>query len=360
MLIIKIRTYVLILMVNKEVQLIRITTKPHALGGSGQIKSTSTDIKDIEAEVSAAFSATLKEARKKTGSSVVPSIAATVSSAGTAPAWALNLTKLGQATDTTEAAPVSSTLSVGSDKSSPDDGSGFSVRRAGGSFSGGRTGSTGGGRSSGSALYEEEKARLREEAAAEFSHNVTDWGQTTIRNFAVNPDFPQAAGLTNHLQLLLQSPKGLEYEGYTASEQEAEKAQRLEEITAWANENGYSPFLSRLYGKHTNGILNLPSALSLATSPFRGAEYLLDALETAYTGAPLPSSTPDFTETTQALREGVSQNMTETGQFLYDTAMSAADSVVATILGGKSSAVSAILLGPTKSRQRRDAQISAK
>lgn len=91
--------------------------------------------------------------------------------------------------------------------------------------------------------------------------------------------------------------------------------------------------------------MNLPSALSLATSPFRGAEYLLDALETAYTGAPLPSSTPDFTETTQALREGVSQNMTETGQFLYDTAMSAADSVVATILGGKSSAAGAILLG---------------
>ena len=201
---------------------------------------------------------------------------------------------------------------------------------------GGRSGTFGDG-------YEAAKEQLRQEAEQEFLYNTTDWGQTMIRNFAVNPDAPYMAGLVNYLQLLLQSPKGLEYTRYTAAEQEAEKAQRIEEIKEWANENGYSPLLSALYGEDTNGILNLPSGISLVTAPFQGADYLLDALETAYVGAPLPSSTPDITETTQALREGVSQNMTETGQFFYNATMSTADSLIAGWLGGGSTGGGIIL-----------------
>ena len=191
--------------------------------------------------------------------------------------------------------------------------------------------------------YETEKERLRQAAEQEFLHNTTDWGQTVIRNFAVNSDSPQTAALINYLQLLLQSPNGIAYERYTAAEQEAEKEQRIDEIKEWANENGRSPILSEIYGEDTNGILNLPSGISLVTAPFRGADYLLDVLETAYVGEPLPSSVPDFTETTQALREGVSQNMTETGQFIYHTAMSAADSLIANALGGEIGG--AIILG---------------
>ena len=191
--------------------------------------------------------------------------------------------------------------------------------------------------------YEAEKERLKKEAEQEFVHNNTDWSQTMIRNFVVNPDLPQTAGLINYLQLLLQSPKGIEYERYTAAEQEAEKAQRIEEIKEWANEKGHSLLLSALYGEDTNGILNLPSGISLVIAPFQGADYLLDALETAYVGAPLPSSTPDVTETTQALREGVSQNMTETGQFFYNIAMSTADSLIAGLMGGSSTGGGIIL-----------------
>ena len=94
--------------------------------------------------------------------------------------------------------------------------------------------------------------------------------------------------------------------------------------------------MSALYGEDTNGVLNLPSGISLLTAPFQGLDYIMGAMETAYVGAPLPSSTPDITETTQALREGVSQNMTEAGQFFYHAAMSTADSLVAGLMGGGS------------------------
>ena len=220
-------------------------------------------------------------------------------------------------------------------------GGGFgSGTRSNGSFgSGGRNGTFTGGTATGNSIdppssYDAEKEKLKSEADKEFSHNVTDWNQTNIRNFAVNSDFPQAAGIVNYIQLLQQSPKGIEYERYTAAEQESEKEQKLTEMKEWANENGRDPVLSAVYGKDTSGVLNLPSGISLITAPFQGADYILDALETACVGSPLPSSTPNFTETTQTLREGVSQDMTETGKFFYNTAMSTADSLIAGKLGG--------------------------
>lgn len=128
-------------------------------------------------------------------------------------------------------------------------------------------------------------------------------------------------GIFQYINWLKQSPEYLKYNQYTAAEQEEEKKAELAETAQWAKEN---PVIG--------------SAASVGTSVLSGADYLSKAIETATVGQPVASSTPGLSEITQAIRGGVSEDMSDTGKFFYNTAMSGIDSLVAG-LGGSGGAV---------------------
>lgn len=128
-------------------------------------------------------------------------------------------------------------------------------------------------------------------------------------------------GIFQYIDWLKQSPEWLKYNQYTAAEQEEEKKAELAETAQWAKEN---PVIG--------------SAASVGTSVLSGADYLSKAIETATVGQPVASSTPGLSEITHAIRGGVSEDMSDTGKFFYNTAMSGIDSLVAG-LGGSGGAV---------------------
>lgn len=161
--------------------------------------------------------------------------------------------------------------------------------------------------------YELEKKRLENAAKKE----QAELGSFANQYFstAMLPDSP-ISGYLYYLNQLVRSPNQIAYERHTAAEAEEKKAEQLKEQADWANKNKIGA-----------------SAVSVGTNLISGLDYVNKAMETAVIGAPRPNSSASFTESTQALREGVSRDWSDTGKFLYNTGMSGLDSLAASMTG---------------------------
>ena len=179
------------------------------------------------------------------------------------------------------------------------------------------------------AEYEEKKAELKAAADAEQAQ-VMSPDNLLLKSFVTHGSPSTITQgmqeIFQYIDWLKQSPEWLKYNQYTAAEQEEEKKAELAETAQWAKEN---PVIG--------------SAASVGTSVLSGADYLSKAIETATVGQPVASSTPGLSEITQSIRGGVSEDMGGVGKFIYNTGMSAADSVISGMIGGSTGG--AILLG---------------
>lgn len=162
--------------------------------------------------------------------------------------------------------------------------------------------------------YEAKKAELKAAADAELQAKMNP---TNVISNAM-----ATSGMNPWLASLLQtkdSPAMLEYEKFIAAEMEAQNKEIQEAFKKWANQNV--------------GTKVAASAASLATSPLSGLDYLNKLGQKAIVGETLPSNVPDFTQMTQSLREGVSEDWNGVGKFIYNTGMSAGDSLIANTIG---------------------------
>lgn len=109
---------------------------------------------------------------------------------------------------------------------------------------------------------------------------------------------------------------------------EAQRRAEADRLQQWANEHK-----------------GAATAASVVSSPLSMVDYLQQLVEVNAVGHSLPSENLKPAEITQGLREGVSQDMSNAGKFLYNTAMSYADSLVGNALSGGISGVGAFILG---------------
>lgn len=182
------------------------------------------------------------------------------------------------------------------------------------------------------AQYNAKKDELKAAADAEQAQVMSPANQY-ISMVTTSNDNPFVAAFNYYINQLTQSRKQLAYEQFTAAETEAKKREVIKKMQEWASEHSKDPLLSLIAGEDKPGMLSPASIASVGTSMLSGADYLTSALETVVTGNSRPKGLPGPTETTQALRAGVSKDMSGTGQFFYDIGMSTADSYAAMRLG---------------------------
>lgn len=162
--------------------------------------------------------------------------------------------------------------------------------------------------------YEAKKAELK--AAADAEQKAKNQ-QGNILLDAINKTISADTGAwTSYLLDLQDRPALLAYENFTAAEREAQNKKTQEEIKKWADEH---PVLG--------------SAASLASSPLSGLDYLNSLGQKAILGQTLQSATPGFSQVTESLREGASDDMSAGWKFVYNVGMSAADSLAANAIG---------------------------
>lgn len=164
--------------------------------------------------------------------------------------------------------------------------------------------------------YEAKKAELKAAADAE-QQDKLNFPNILAQIGSAGDTTSPMGNVTAAMNDLRNSPAQLAYEKHIAGELEAQNKKTQEEIRKWADEH---PFWA--------------SVGSLGTSPLSGVDYLNRLVQQNAIGESLPNSTPGFSQMTQNLREGASDDLNNGWKFVYNVGMSGADSVLAGIIGG--------------------------